>query len=152
MERTLALVKPDGMKRSLAEECIRRFTQANLRVKRQKLVNFSRKKAAAFRKDIKEKHPCIWKSLLGYMTEGPMLALLLEGENAIALAREICGPTNPKEAPQGTIRGDFAQGDMHTLYAQGKVIKNIIHASGNVQEATQEIGLIFGKDHDKKTA
>ncbi len=143
-EQTLAMIKPDGVVKGLTEECVARIEKAGLAIKERKNVLMDRKLAAEFRKEIREKHPIIFESLIEYMTEGPMVALLVEGEGAIERLREICGPTNPREAPKGTIRGDFAEGDMKELYKQGKVIKNIIHSSGNAEEAVQEIELILG--------
>ncbi len=150
MEQTLALIKPDGIKRGLAEECIKRFKEAGLSILQQKEVKFNKTKAEEFRKELKEKYPHLWESLIEYMTEGKMLAIILEGEEAVEKTRAICGPTNPKDAPKGTIRGDFGEGDMKELYKQGKVIKNIIHVSGNAAEAAHEIKLIFEHDAMKQ--
>ena len=104
----------------------------------------SRETAEEFRKDIKEKHPIIFESLIEYMTEGPCLALLLEGKDAIKKSRRLCGPTNPDEAEKGTIRGDFAKGDMKELYLQGKAVRNVIHSSETAEAADREARLILG--------
>lgn len=143
-ELTLAIIKPDGVARGLTIECIQRITSAGLKIKEKKMFWMSRDLAERLRKDIKEKHPAIYESLIEYMTEGPSIALIIEGERAQEKLREICGPTNPKDAPKGTIRGDLGVGDMNDLYKQGKVIKNIIHSSGSKEEANEEISIIFG--------
>jgi nucleoside-diphosphate kinase len=145
-ERTLVLIKPDGMQRGLAEECIRRIEGAGLKIAARKPTRFTSQQAREFREDIRQKQPTIFESLIEYMTEGPMLALIVEGEGAIERVRAICGPTNPKDAPKGTIRGDFGEGDMKEFFKQGKVVKNIIHASGNLQEAEMEIRSVFGAE------
>jgi nucleoside-diphosphate kinase len=145
-ERTLAILKPDGVKRDLIGECEKRITEAGLKITKKRTFLMNRKLAEDFRKDIKEKHPIIFEALIEYMTEGPCTVLMVKGENAIEKLREICGPTNPKEAPRGTIRGDFGNKNenMEELYKQGEVIKNIIHSSGNADEAEREIRLILG--------
>lgn len=145
-EATLALIKPDGVARGLTIECIQRIEKAGLRIARKKMLWLNRGKAEELRKEIREKHPLIFEALMEYMTEGPCIALLIEGESTIESLRKICGATNPKEAASGTIRGDFGdkKEDMKELYRQGKVVKNIIHSSGNKEEAQEEIKIIFG--------
>jgi nucleoside-diphosphate kinase len=145
-EKTLALIKPDGVARGLTIECIRRILDAGLKITQKKALWMEREAAEEFRKEIREKHPIIFDALIEYMAEGPCIALLVEGENAIEELRKLCGATNPKEAEKGTIRGDYGDKskDMKELYKQGKVIKNIIHSSGNKEEAEKEIELILG--------
>jgi len=145
-EKTLALIKPDGVARSLTIECLQRIKNTGLEITQKKMLWLSKEQAEKFRAEIKEKHPSIFPALIEYMTEGPCIALMVEGQNAIEKIREICGSTNPKEAKEGTIRGDFGDKtlDMKELYQKGKVIKNIIHSSGNQEEAQQEIEMIFG--------
>ncbi len=150
MEQTLGMVKPDGVKRKLVGECIKRFEKLGLQIKKIKEIWLTKEQAEEFRKDIKEKHPTIYNSLIEYMSEGPSIAFILSGENVIEKAREICGVTNPEEAKKGTIRGDFGKGDMKKLYKKGKVVKNIIHTSGNKEEAKKEIELIFEHDAMKQ--
>jgi len=145
-EKTLALIKPDGVERGLTIECIRRIQETDLKITEKKMLWMGRILAENFRQEIKEKHPQIFEALVEYMTEGPCIALLIEGENALETLRKICGATNPREAEKGTIRGDYGNKnlDMRELYKQGKVIKNIIHSSGNEEEARKEIELILG--------
>lgn len=143
-ETTLAIIKPDGVAKGLTIEIIGRIKEAGLEIKEKKMLWMDREIAEEFRKEIKIKHPIIFESLIEYMTEGPSIALIIHGENAQEKIRALCGPTDPKIAPKGTIRGDFAEGDMKALYKEGKVVKNIIHSSANKEEAEQEIKLIFG--------
>ena len=150
MEQTLAMVKPDGIQRGLTEECIKRILKEGLTIRETKTFTMSKELAEGFRAEIKEKHPTIWNSLIEYMTEGAMVALIVEGVSSVERVRKLYGATNPKEALKGTIRGDFGEGDMKELYKQGKVIKNIIHASGNIQEAAEELKLIFEHDAMKQ--
>ncbi|MEK6927789.1 MAG: nucleoside-diphosphate kinase [Nanoarchaeota archaeon] len=145
-EITLALIKPDGVARGLTIECIRRILDSGLEITEKKKIWMERWNAEKFRAEIKEKHPRIFEALIDYMTEGPCIALLIEGENATEKLRKICGATNSKDAERGTIRGDYGDKseDMKELYKKGKVIKNIIHSSGNLEEAKEEIEQIFG--------
>jgi nucleoside-diphosphate kinase len=144
-ERTMVMIKPDGVRKEITNECIRRIENAGLKINLKKKILLNSELAGKFRKEIKENHPVIFESLIDYMTEGPCVAMIIEGENAITKLRDICGPTNPKEAPRGTIRGDFAEGDMRILYNQGNAVRNIIHSSENSLEAQKEIKLIFGE-------
>ena len=150
MEYTLALIKPDGVRRGLTGECIGRILQEGLTLAETKTFTMSRAFAETFRKELKEKYPALWDSLIDYMTEGPSIAFLVQGEEAIMRVRKLCGVTNPRDALKGTIRGDFREGDMQELSKQGKVVKNILHASGNAEEAAQEIRLIFEHDAMKQ--
>jgi nucleoside-diphosphate kinase len=145
-ERTLAIIKPDGVERSLTIECIERIEKVGLEIIKKKMMIMTRELAERFRNEIKEKHPAIFEALIEYMTEGPMIAMIVEGENATEKLRMVCGATNPSEAEEGTIRGDFGDKniDMKELYKKGKVVKNIIHSSGNQEEAQEEIEIIFG--------
>lgn len=153
-EQTIALIKPDGIERSLTIECIRRIQEAGLEITQKKMLWMSQELAEEFRREIKEKHPAIFNSLIEYMTEGPCIALLVEGNNAIKKLRKLCGATNPREAERGTIRGDYGDKskDMKELYKKGKVIKNIIHASENKEEAEREIELIMGIQKEMEVA
>lgn len=145
-EQTLAIIKPDGVERSLTIECIERIEREGLEIKEKKMMIMSREMAEKFREDIKQKHPGIFEALIEYMTEGPIIAMIIEGKNATDKLRKVCGATNPKEAEKGTIRGDFGNKDedMKELYKKGKVVRNIIHSSGNQEEAKKEMELLFG--------
>lgn len=143
-ERTLVMVKPDGVKRKLVGECIRRFENEGFEIIDIKIGRLSTRQAEDLRKDIKINHPIIYNDLIEYMTEGEVCAMILSGNGVVSRARELIGATNPKEAKKGTIRGDFGSGDdMRILYKQGRATKNIIHSSGSLAEAEEEIRIIF---------
>ncbi|MBI2059152.1 MAG: nucleoside-diphosphate kinase [Nitrospirae bacterium] len=131
-ERTLALVKPDGVERGLIGEVIRRWEKAGLRIVTLKMVRLSKAEAEFFYQVHKGKG--FFESLTKFMSSGPIVALVLEGENAILKNREIMGATNPKDAAPGTIRKDFAT----------EIEKNIVHGSDGPQTAAWEMCFFFG--------
>lgn len=131
MERTLVIIKPDGVKRGLIGEVINRYERKGLNILDIKLLKPS--------KDILEKHYMehrekpFYKELISYMMSGKVLVMILEGNNAISLVRKINGKTNPLEAEPGTIRGDFGS----------SVTENIVHASDSKESAEREISIWF---------
>ena len=131
MQRTLSLVKPDGVEKSLIGEVIRRFESAGLRVRALKMVYLEKREAQAFYAVHKDKG--FFDSLTNFMSSGPIVAMVLEGDDAIAKTREIMGATNPKDAASGTIRADFAQ----------EVEKNIVHGSDSPENAAIEVSFFF---------
>lgn len=150
IERTLVLIKPDGVVRGLIGELIKRFEQRGLKIIGLKLVHADRKFAEKhYTEEIAERHgKKVREGLLIYITEGPLVAIVFEGAYAINVVRKIVGSTYPYEAPVGTIRGDFAH--ISKEYANSKETKeftpglrNLIHASGNKEEAKEEIKLWF---------
>jgi nucleoside-diphosphate kinase len=156
IERTLVLVKPDGVVRGLMGKIVTRFEDAGLKIIGMKMVwadkEFAKKH---YREDIAKKHgERVREGLIGYIIEGPVLAMVLEGVDAIAVTRKIVGSTYPNEAPPGTIRGDFAH--ISKIYANTNEIsvRNLIHASGNKEDAEIEIPLWFTKKemHTYKTS
>lgn len=156
IEKTLVLVKPDGVVRSLMGKIITRFEDAGLKIIAMKMVwadkEFAKKH---YREDIAKKHgERVREGLIGYITEGPVLAMVLEGIDAIAVTRKLVGSTYPNEALPGTIRGDFAH--ISKVYANTNeiTVRNLIHASGNKEDAEIEIPLWFTKKemHSYKTS
>jgi len=144
-QRTLVLIKPDGVKRNLIGEVIKRFENAGLKIIGMKMLwvseDFAKKH---YRDDIAKKHgERVRNDLLKYIREGPVVAMVLEGVEAIAVARKLVGSTYPNESPSGTIRGDFAH--ISRDYANSKEIsvRNLIHASGNTEDAKVEVPLWF---------
>ena len=131
MQRTLSLVKPDGVEKSLIGEVVRRFESAGLRVRALKMVCLEKREAQAFYAVHKDKG--FFDSLTNFMSSGPIVAMVLEGDDAIAKTREIMGATNPKDAASGTIRADFAQ----------EVEKNIVHGSDSPENAVIEVSFFF---------
>jgi nucleoside-diphosphate kinase len=148
IERTLVLLKPDAVQRSLIGEVISRFEKVGLKIVAMKMVwitpDFSKKHYSAH-----VKKP-FYKSLEEFITAGPVIAMVLEGISAVEIVRKIVGSTEPKTAPAGTIRGDFAHHSYHFTDMKGIAIRNIIHASGNLEEAKTEIKLWF-KDNEIHT-
>ena len=144
IEKTLVLIKPDGVQRSLSGEIISRFEKVGLKIVGMKMVWVD--------KDFAKKHykahvgKPFYAGLETMITEGPVIAMALEGIHAVELVRKIVGPTEPKSAPPGTIRGDYAHVSYSYADKKGIAIKNLIHASGNFDEAKAEIELWFKKD------
>ncbi len=133
VERTLSIVKPDGVRKGLVGEVIRRFENAGLRVAALKRVKLQKGEAEAFYAVHAEKG--FFQSLTDFMSSGPVVAMVLEGEGAIKRTREIMGATNPKDAAPGTIRADFAE----------EVEQNIVHGSDSPENAAIEISFFFSQ-------
>ena len=141
VERTLVLVKPDGVQRSLTGEIIDRFENVGLKIVGMKMVWVDERFAREHYKAHIDKP--FYPGLEAMITEGPVVAMVLEGLHAVELVRKIVGPTEPRKAAPGTIRGDFAHHSYEYTDAKGIAIKNLVHASGNVEEAKAEIKLWF---------
>lgn len=141
IERTLVLLKPDAVQRSICGEIIHRFERAGLKIAGMKMVWCERD----FAKKHYEEHlnKKFYKGLEEMIVMGPVIALVLEGVEAVGLVRKMCGATDPKSAAPGTIRGDFAQVSYEHADQKGIGIKNVIHASANSQDAVREIKLWF---------
>jgi nucleoside-diphosphate kinase len=131
MDRTLSIVKPDGVRKNLIGEVIKRFEQQGLRIAGLKMLKMSKDDAKGFYIVHKERH--FYETLTDFMSEGPIVVMVVEGENAVNKVREIMGATNPKDAAQGTIRADFASDIEH----------NIIHGSDSIESASYEIPYFF---------
>jgi len=151
IERTLVLVKPDGVQRALIGRIIQRFEDAGIKIVGAKMRWIDRE----FAKKHYSAHVTkpMYKGLEDFIVSGPVIALVLEGVSVVETVRKIVGSTEPKSAIPGTIRGDFAQHSYSYADAKNMAIKNLIHASGNLEEAKQEIALWFSKDelHTYKT-
>jgi nucleoside-diphosphate kinase len=133
VERTLSIVKPDGVRKRLIGEVIRRFENAGLHVVALKRVVLLKEQAEAFYAVHQEKG--FFQSLTTFMSSGPIVAMVLEGEGAIQRTRQIMGATNPKDADSGTIRADFAE----------EVEQNIVHGSDSPENAATEISFFFSR-------
>jgi len=131
LQRTLCMVKPDGVARGLIGEVIRRFERAGLRVAALRMVRLDKKEAEAFYAVHREKG--FFASLTSFMSSGPVVAMVLEGESAIQKVRDLMGATNPKDAAPGTIRADYAS----------EVEKNVVHGSDSPESAAVEIPFFF---------
>ncbi len=133
MERTLVMIKPDGVERNLVGKVISIFEENGLKVVALKKVRLSKKQAEAFY--IVHKERPFYDSLTTYMSSGPIVAMVLEGENAIKKVREIMGATDPAEAKEGTIR---------KLFGIDKE-KNTVHGSDSPESAAKEIPFFFSE-------
>ena len=131
VERTLSIVKPDAVAKNVIGEILSRFEKAGLQVVAAKMIKLDDEKAGGFYAEHKERP--FFKDLVSFMTSGPVLVQVLEGENAIAKNRELMGATNPKEAAAGTIRADFAQ----------SIDANAVHGSDSAASAAREIAYFF---------
>lgn len=154
-QKTLVLVKPDGVKRHLVGKIITRFEDAGLKMIGMKMVwadeNFSNKH---YRQDIEEKYgKKIRDNLIKYIRTGPVVAIVFEGVEAIAVVRKLVGATYPNESLPGTIRGDFSHISKDFANSKGINVKNLVHSSANADDAKKEVELWFSKKelHSYKT-
>jgi len=172
-ERTLVIIKPDAVQRTLVGEIIQRYERLGLKIVGMKLVrptkdlvdkhytndpDWIEKTGAKFIKHATEhglriKHPDpvkmgehILERLSKYMTSGPVIAMVLQGLHAVPIVRKITGSTEPLQSDVGTIRGDFVLDSYEFSDIQDRSIRNLVHASGSVEEANKEIALWFTKD------
>lgn len=130
-QRTLSIIKPDAVKKNVLGEIITRFEKAGLKVIAARMEFLSKERAEAFYA-VHKLRP-FFSDLVNFMITGPILVMVLEGEEAIAQNRKIMGATNPKEAAPGTIRADFAQ----------SIDANAVHGSDSPETAVQEIAFFF---------
>jgi nucleoside-diphosphate kinase len=131
LERTLSIVKPDGVARNLIGEVCRRFEAAGLKVIAARMTQLDEREARAFYAVHKERP--FYADLVRYMTSGPVVVQVLAGDGAIAKNREIMGATDPKKAAKGTIRADLAE----------SIERNVVHGSDAAETAAQEIAFFF---------
>ncbi|MFT5594593.1 MAG: nucleoside-diphosphate kinase [Oceanicoccus sp.] len=131
VERTLSIVKPDAVAKNVIGKIYSRFEEAGLQVIASKMVNLSDELAGGFYAEHKERP--FFKDLVGFMTSGPVMIQVLEGEGAVLKNRDLMGATNPKEADAGTIRADFAE----------SIDANAVHGSDSVESAAREISYFF---------
>ncbi|PRY69848.1 nucleoside-diphosphate kinase [Halomonas ventosae] len=133
-QRTLSIIKPDAVAKNVIGEIESRFEKGGLKIVAAKMLQLSEEKAGGFYAEHKERP--FFKDLVGFMTSGPVIVQVLEGEDAIARNRDLMGATNPKDAAPGTIRADFAE----TIDA------NAVHGSDSPESAEREIAYFFGAD------
>ncbi len=131
-ERTLSIIKPDAVGKLLIGKIISRFEDTQLRVVAAKMIHMSKEQAQGFYAEHKERP--FFAALVSFMVSGPVVVMVLEGDNAIAKNRDLMGATNPKEADAGTIRADFAD----------SIDENAVHGSDSAASAEREIGFFFG--------
>lgn len=145
VERTLVLLKPDAVARGLAGRIITRFEDAALKIVGVKMKLLDEEFTRKHYFDLEDRAGAeIYNTTAGFMQSGPVIALALEGVDAVAKVRKIIGGTFPDQAPPGTVRGDFAHQTKASSEASGKAVMNLVHASGNSEEAKYEVELWFG--------
>jgi nucleoside-diphosphate kinase len=147
LERTLVLIKPDGVERGLVGQVITRFEQAGLKIVGLKMTMINEDFAKLhYTEDIsKRRGEVVRQNMVKMLSSGPVVAIVLEGIEAIELVRKLVGSTEPKTAQPGTIRGDFAHVSYTYSDATNVGVKNIVHASSSVTDAKSEIGLWFSE-------
>jgi nucleoside-diphosphate kinase len=132
VERTLSIIKPDGVQKNLIGEIYSRFEKAGLQIVAARMLHLSNEQAEGFYAVHKERP--FYADLVRYMMSGPVMVQVLEGENAVSKNRDIMGATNPAAAAPGTIRADFAD----------SIEENIVHGSDAAETAANEIAFFFG--------
>ncbi|TVP89153.1 MAG: nucleoside-diphosphate kinase [Pseudomonadaceae bacterium] len=133
VERTLSIIKPDAVAKNVTGQILSRFESAGLSVVAAKMVQLSQADAEGFYAEHKERP--FFKDLVGFMTSGPVVVQVLEGEGAVLKNRELMGATNPKEADAGTIRADFAE----------SIDANAVHGSDSTTSAAREVAYFFAE-------
>ena len=147
IQQTLVLIKPDGIQRGLIGEIIKRFEQRGLKIAGMKMVHADDLIAGKhYNETIEEKHgKHVRDYLTNYLTSGPVVAMVIQGSNAISTVRKIVGSTYPGEADIGTIRGDYAHASKDYVKKNNQG-HNLIHASENQEDAKNELALWFSAD------
>ena len=133
VERTLSIVKPDGVRKNVIGEIYRRFEKAGLSIVAARMTRLSTVQAEAFYAIHRERP--FFRALVAFMTSGPVMVQVLEGADAVAKNREIMGATDPKKAAPGTIRADLA----------ASIDENVVHGSDSVENAAIEVAFFFGQ-------
>ena len=131
VERTLSIIKPDATRRNLTGKINARFEEAGLRIVAQRRIRLSKEQAQGFYEVHKERP--FYNDLVAFMTSGPVVVQVLEGDNAVQHNRDVMGATNPAEAADGTIRKDFAE----------NIEANSVHGSDSPENAAKEIAFFF---------
>lgn len=150
MERTLIVFKPDAVQRGIVGEVLSRFEKLGLKIVGMKMANPDEKHYhhhyETIGKMVSRRGEAQFKVQLGAMQEGPVIAAVLQGVEAVALVRKVVGATNTKEAAPGTIRGDYAHASLDHVNAHNVALPTIIHASGDTDEAELEIAHWFSDE------
>ncbi|MBI4743470.1 MAG: nucleoside-diphosphate kinase [Actinobacteria bacterium] len=134
LQKTFVMIKPDGVKKNIIGEVIKRFEAKGLKVIGLKLLQLSKEKAEELY-SIHRERP-FFESLVNFVTSGPVVVMVLTGDDVVRIVRETMGATNPKEADPGTIRADFAE----------EIEENIVHGSDSEESASREIPIFFSQN------
>jgi nucleoside-diphosphate kinase len=150
MERTLVIFKPDAVQRGIVGEVLSRFEKVGLKIIAMRMANPDEDHYyhhyETIGKMVSRRGEDQFRVQLGAMQEGPVIAMILEGVEAVSLVRKMVGATNTKDAAPGTIRGDFAHASLDHVNAHNVALPTILHASGDPEEAAQEIEHWFSKE------
>jgi len=150
IQRSLVICKPDTVQRGIVGDVLQRFERVGLKIVGMKMVmpdeDLYEKHYEEIGKMITRRGEQAYRYNVKYMMTGPVIAMVLEGVEAVPLVRKIVGPTEPKSAEMGTIRGDYSHMSFGYSDAKGIGVPNLVHASGNLEEAEQEIALWFEED------
>ena len=144
LERTLVLVKPDGVRRSLMGEILQRFERTGLKIVAMRMLTMDR--------DFAKRHYAahvdkdFYPRLENFIVSGPVVAMVVEGLHAVEMVRKLVGETEPRTASPGTIRGDFAMHSYAYTRANDKAVSNLVHASGDQEDAAREVALWFSPE------
>lgn len=133
-ERTLSIIKPDAVAKNVIGEIYSRFEKADLRIVAARMIHLSQEQAEGFYAEHKERP--FFADLVSFMTSGPVMIQVLEGEDAVIKNRDLMGATNPAQADAGTIRADFAQ----------SIDENAVHGSDSAESAAREVAFFFTED------
>lgn len=134
VERTLSIIKPDAVSKNVIGEIVSRFEKAGLKIVASRMIHMDAEQAGGFYAEHRERP--FFKPLVEFMTSGPVVVQVLEGENAIKRNRELMGATNPQQAAPGTIRADFAR----------SIDANAVHGSDSPESAAREVAYFFSSD------
>ena len=134
IERTISIIKPDAVAKNVIGDIYTRFEQANLNIVAARMIHLSQQQAEGFYAEHKERP--FFNDLVSFMTSGPVIVQVLEGEGAVLKNRDLMGATNPADADAGTIRADFAQ----------SIDENAVHGSDSTESAAREIAYFFADD------
>lgn len=150
LERTLILFKPDALQRGLVGEILTRFERVGLRIVATKMVAPDKQHFHTHYEDIGQvitrRGETVFNQVLGMMTDGPVIAMVFEGVEAVELVRKLVGSTEPKSSAPGTVRGDFSHMSYGYADTAEKGIPNLIHASGDSEEAVKEVAHWFSDE------
>lgn len=150
MEKTVVMVKPDGIQRKLIGEIIKRIESEGLDIVNIKVAKLTEDQVSELYKESLKKFSQIKKRIIEYLIEGPSVLIVVEGEDAIQKVRNIRGLSDPSKSPTGSIRRDFAEDqNMKELTKKGEATRNLMHASGSKEEVEKELKLFFGEKNGR---
>jgi len=149
MEKTLILIKPDGVKRGLIGEILSRLERTGLKIVAMKMVHIDKEFAGkhyTYEDIAVRRGEKVRNQLIDFITSAPVIAAVIEGVESIAVVRKLCGDTEPKKSPPGTIRGDYCHHSYTYCNERDIAIQNVIHASANSEDAERELPLWFNAE------